>query len=241
MQALKEQYPDGFLPDEEWFRAFVAKAIIFRTVQSIVKTKRFSAYQANITAYTVASLSWKCGGRLDFDHIWSEQEVSKQLRSMIEKWVVETDKQLRQTAKARMPSEWAKKEQCWEGMRELPLAFPDPLPPELQAQSTRSSLNSGKPVTRNDGLSRGDLELIDRCRRIDAVTWFKVAQWGNKSKAVHWKIAGIAKTVGEYDVSGWERSPSVKQAKWAMEAYKAAEEAGVLSQLQKSSSRTADR
>ena len=32
MQALKEQHPDGFVPDETWFRAFVAKAIIFRTV-----------------------------------------------------------------------------------------------------------------------------------------------------------------------------------------------------------------
>lgn len=235
MQALKEQYPDGFVPDEEWFRAFAGKAIIFRAVQSIVKARKFSAYQANITAYTVASLSWKCGGRLDFDRIWSQQTMSKQLRGMIEKWVVQIDKQLRETAKARMPSEWAKKEECWQAMRELPLEFPDPLPPELQAQSTRAGANPGKPATRNDGLSREDLELIDRCRRIDAVTWFKIAQWGAKSKAIHWRVAAIAKTVGEYAVGGWERSPSAKQAKWAMEAYKTAEEAGVLAQLQKSS------
>jgi hypothetical protein len=56
----------------------------------------------------------------------------------------------------------------------------------------------------------------------------KVAQWGAKSKTIHWKVAGIAKTVGEYAIGGWERSPSAKQAKWAMEAYKTAEEAGAL-------------
>jgi hypothetical protein len=116
-------------------------------------------------------------------------------------------------------------------MRELPLAFPDPLPPELRFQSARPSANSSKSATCTEGLSREDLELIDRCRRIDAVTWFKIAQWGTKSKALHWKVSGIAKTVGEYAVGGWERSPSAKQAKWAMEAYKTAEEAGVLAQI----------
>jgi hypothetical protein len=52
-------------------------------------------------------------------------------------------------------------------MRELPLAFPDPLPPELQVQNTRAGANSGKSATGNDGLSREDLELIDRCPSFD--------------------------------------------------------------------------
>jgi hypothetical protein len=39
----------------------------------------------------------------------------------------------------------------------------------------------------------------------------------------------IFEDVAAYAIGGWERSPSAKQAKWAMEAYKAAEEAGVLS------------
>ena len=228
MQALKEQYPDGFVPDEAWYRAFIAKAILFRTVQAIVKAKKFSAYQANITAYTVACLSWKCGGRIDFDYVWSQQSVSKELRSMIEEWVSQVDEHLRETAKSRMPSEWAKKVECWETMRDLPLELPDPLPPELQAQSTRATPDGTRAAKRNEGLSREDLELIEQCRRIDYATWIKVAQWGIKTKAIHWRVANIARTVGEYAIGGWERSPSAKQAKWAMEAYRAAEQAGVI-------------
>jgi hypothetical protein len=112
MQSLKEQYPDGFVPDEEWYRAFIAKAIVFRTTQALVKARKFSAYQANITAYTVALLSWKSGGRIDFDRVWSQQSVSKELRTMLEVWVVDVDKQLRRSAGSRTVSEWAKKAEC---------------------------------------------------------------------------------------------------------------------------------
>ena len=98
-----------------------------------------------------------------------------------------------------------------------PLELPEPLP---AGDAGADGLAAGaEPAKRNEGLSREDLELIERCRRIDAATWFKVAQWGTKSKAINWKVAGIAKTVGEYAISGWERNPSAKQAKWAMEAY----------------------
>jgi hypothetical protein len=63
---------------------------------------------------------------------------------------------------------------------------------------------------------------------VEAETWFRIAQWGNKSKKLHWRVAGIAKTMGEYAIGGWERSPSAKQAKWAMEAYRTAEREGGL-------------
>jgi hypothetical protein len=51
MQSMKDEYLDGFLPDEAWFRAFVAKTILFRSVQKIAKSQKFPAYQANIKAY----------------------------------------------------------------------------------------------------------------------------------------------------------------------------------------------
>jgi hypothetical protein len=229
MQTLKEQYSDGFAPDEAWYTAFVAKAILFRTVQAIVKAKKFPAYQANITAYTVASISWKSGGRIDFDRIWSQQALSPEMQAMISDWVPEIDKELRRGAGSKMPSEWAKKAECWETVRDLALDLPQSLPPEMQVQVAGVGAQGGRPAARNEGLAREDLELIENCRKIDAATWFRVAQWGKKSKAVHWKIAGIAKTVGEYAIGGWERSPSAKQAKWAMEAYRTAESAGALS------------
>ncbi len=173
---------------------------------------KFSAYQANISAYTVALLSWKSGGCIDFERIWSQQAISKELRAMLDAWVVNLDKQLRRTAGSRTVSEWAKKAECWEALRDVPLELPERFPSNFRC-SARAPRRGKRPGKATDGLSRDDLELIERCRRIDAATWFKVAQWGVTSKAFHWKVAGIAKTVGEYAIGGWERSPSAKQAK----------------------------
>ena len=75
MNSMKKHYPEGFSPDETWFKAFIGKAILFRTVQAIVKARKFPAYQANITS-TVGCISWKSGGNIDFDLIWSHQAVS---------------------------------------------------------------------------------------------------------------------------------------------------------------------
>jgi hypothetical protein len=152
MQAMKEQYPDGYVPDEEWFRMFIAKAILFRATQAIVKAQKFPAYQANIVAYTVAYISWKSGGRIDFERVWMAQSISAEMRKMIAKWVVEVDKQLRRTAGSRMVSEWAKKLECWETMRDAELKVPEPLAPEMQVQRPRSTVNGIK----QPKLTRGD-------------------------------------------------------------------------------------
>jgi hypothetical protein len=194
-----------------------------------VKARKFPAYQANITAYTVACISWKTGGRIDFDHIWARQALSPEMQAMINNWVAKIDKELRRTAGSRMPSEWAKKAECWEVVRDLSLDLPEPLPQEMRAQIAGRADGGARAASRDESLSREDLELIEKCRQIDAPTWFKVAHWGTKSKAINWKVAAIAKTVGEYAIGGWERSPSAKQAKWAMEAYKTAQSAGALS------------
>jgi len=234
MQSLKERHPDGFAPDESWFRAFVAKAILFRTVQAIVKAGKFPAYQANISAYTVACLATNSVGRIDFERIWAQQTVSSQLRAMIQGWTVEIDRRLRETAKTRMPTEWAKKADCWEALRNTPLKFPDPLPPELGGPSAKPAPQAPKavlppPKSARPSEALDERELIERCLHIDAATWFKIARWGVESKSAHWRVAGIAKTLAEYAMGGWQRRLSATQAKWAMEAYKSAAEAGVVS------------
>jgi hypothetical protein len=134
------------VPDEEWFRAFIAKAILFRATQAIVRAQKFPAYQANIVAYTLACISWKSGGRIDFERVWMAQSISREMSNMITKWVFEVDKQLRRTAGSRMVSEWAKKLECWETIRDVELKVPGPLPPEMQVQRVRGSTNTERGV-----------------------------------------------------------------------------------------------
>ena len=43
MQSLKDDFPDGFVPDEACYRSFIAKAILFRSVQKLVRTAKVEA------------------------------------------------------------------------------------------------------------------------------------------------------------------------------------------------------
>jgi hypothetical protein len=132
MQTMKEEYPEGFLPDDKWYRAFIAKAVLFRSVQKITRAQKFSAYQANITAYAVAWISWASAGAMNFEVIWKTQAISDELSKLAEDWVGKVDAALRKTAKNRMPSEWAKKDDCCDQMRELVPKLRRRPPPEFE-------------------------------------------------------------------------------------------------------------
>jgi hypothetical protein len=131
MQSMKEDLPEDFKPDDKWYRAFIAQAIIFRSAQKIVKAQKYPAYQANITAYCVAWLAWASEGALDFELIWKNQSISDELKSMIKEWSVKVDAALRKSAKERMPSEWAKKSDCCDVMRDLVPKLARRAPPEF--------------------------------------------------------------------------------------------------------------
>lgn len=132
MQGLQHAKPE-FAPDVAYFKRLIAKLILYRAVQRIVRQQKFPAYQANIVAYLVAMLSWQSAGKLDLDRIWREQALSPSLEDLIREWSPAIDRALRKTAEGRMVSEWAKKEECWLALSHEVMAMPAPLPPEWPA------------------------------------------------------------------------------------------------------------
>ncbi len=131
MQQLKQDHPDGFIPDPVWYRHFIARMILFRTVQEVVKSLKFPAYQANITAYTASILAHRCDALMRYDDIWGRQAISGELKTMIAEWARTVDAELRQTAGMKMPTEWAKRPDCWLAMKGAPVAMPKSGVPEF--------------------------------------------------------------------------------------------------------------
>lgn len=111
------------LPDAPQYRQIVAKAIIFRKAQKLVRPM-FSAFQANVAAYTVSVLANRLGARIDLDGIWLRQDVSSRLQEQIEVWAREVNDVLHRTAGGKMISEWAKKPECWKAVREAAYSAP---------------------------------------------------------------------------------------------------------------------
>jgi len=119
MEAFKEidGQPADALPDVAEFKRMIAKAIVFKKVQKLVRPL-FPAFQANVAAYTVSVLAYRLGARMDLDSIWARQDLSLRLQEQIEIWAREVNDVLHRTAGGRMISEWAKKPECWEAVRE---------------------------------------------------------------------------------------------------------------------------
>jgi hypothetical protein len=129
--ADKEARGELELPDLATFKRIVAKAIVFRTTQRIVRP-RFQAFQANIANYVVALLAHRLGDRIDLDRIWQQQEISGRMQSLILDWSDRVNAALHRHARARMVSEAAKKPECWEDVNAEAFPLPTQPVPELR-------------------------------------------------------------------------------------------------------------
>lgn len=121
------------LPDVPEFKRMIAKAILFRTTQKLIR-RMFPAFQANIATYAVSLVANRLGDRLDLDKIWLRQDLSPALKDLIQIWAGEVHNVLHKTSDGRMISEWAKKPECWVAVRVERYTLPAGDIPELREE-----------------------------------------------------------------------------------------------------------
>lgn len=229
MQRRKETTARA--PDAAWFRRLIALTILYRMTERLVRAIKFPAYGANITAYLVAAIGDRTGGRIDFDLIWRQQRLSPELEALITAWAPKIDEALRASVGSRNPTEWFKKEDCWADVRNHLPALTDPLPPEFAG----AALNDGAVASDQSasGLNVADYARIEECMRIPSSVWVATAEAGQRSGVLHFKLAGICMTLANYAAGGWSRRPSVKQAKHGLESLAKVRAAGLFDEDQR--------
>lgn len=128
----KEERGEDIIPDKRGYQRMIAKVILFRDISSLARPL-FKAFQGNVVIYLVAVLAKTYGDRIDLDRIWQQQGLSSSLKDQIRLWAVEVQKALVRLAGERMLSEWAKKGECWNEMKEFQLSAPIYNVPEILA------------------------------------------------------------------------------------------------------------
>ncbi|MEP7121716.1 MAG: AIPR family protein [Byssovorax sp.] len=119
----------SFLPDDDWYRDLIAKAIIFDAVLGIVRRAKISAYGANVVAYMVALISHRYDQKFDLRTVWDAQALSPGAISCLESWPRPVYDCLVASAGEKNVTEWCKKPGCWEAVREISLqSMPDETP-----------------------------------------------------------------------------------------------------------------
>jgi hypothetical protein len=149
MAALDEN-PD-LVPNPlttQWYRAMIAKVIIFRAIEGAIKKKEakeiFRQGWVNIATYTVAALSEALHEQIDFELVWREQRISNQFMQLLWDWAKVVNATFETIAPGRQFSEVAKRADTWKAIKAA--SFPEPSVdiPEIgdwsasQTQSLRS-------------------------------------------------------------------------------------------------------
>lgn len=130
-RIMPEEGEAAPLPTLGDYKSMIAKAILFRTTSALVRPQ-FKAFQANVTAYTVAVVAMLHASRIDLTRIWNQQDLSPGLRKQVLTWAMEVDAALHQQAAGRMISESAKDADCWAFVSARKYSEPVGPIPELQ-------------------------------------------------------------------------------------------------------------
>ncbi len=229
MEGL-EPYADGWEPTADMFHAFVAKGILFREAQRIVRQDaQITAYQINVVAYTVSLLCEMTARRIDLESIWRMQKTSPAISATIASWAPVVYQRLPEyaTSHGRHVGESFKQVACWDQIRTLDLKVPRELDEELVAAIEG---DAGAPATRRDGrpLTTKDQNNIARCRELGEKEWLTIADWGQKAGNFKDWERGIARSLAGYAAEHWAKLPSDKQAKHGARMIETVKSAGVL-------------
>ena len=120
------------IPDKLYFSIVVAKAILFKKTDQIIKKLDFGPYKGNYVTYTIALLSKLTEKRIDLEKIWQNQSLSPSLESFIGQLAIEVRAKITDSPSgSRNISEWCKKKECWDSVQKIKIELPHSLQSEL--------------------------------------------------------------------------------------------------------------
>jgi hypothetical protein len=103
----------AIIPNETYLRELVAKAILFKHVQTAARQAQIGAYRANIVTYVVAYLARRATAAVDLRSVWERQSVPATLDTVIRKLLEPIGALIVQGAGTKNVTEYCKREECW--------------------------------------------------------------------------------------------------------------------------------
>lgn len=198
----------AFQPDERYFERCVARAILFKQTEKIVSRQKFGGYRAQIVTYLLAWLSYHTAKRVDFDAIWSAQDLSEPLAAFIEILSAHTHTHVTTPPGGQDIGEWCKKEACWEGFRAKIIDIPAAV--EVGLLSRDRAHAGGSASVLEEHVSEAESEQVTRIAEVPAQTWYDIAAWAKDTQSLQPWQRSISFSLGKQASNG--KPPSRKQA-----------------------------
>lgn len=217
----------NYIPDEHYYERLIAKAILFKSAESIIQKQNYGGYRANIVAYTLSLLSYASAQRVDLSRIWKEQQLSEATQQMIREISVPVHDSITNPPGGANISEWCKKSACWERVKEIHIdlskAFQDELI-SVAKPSVNSVYSASKQSSSFNAATDDEKKCIEEVEKIPSRTWYALSRWAKETNNFQGWQRSLLFSVGQ--LLGRGKRPSYKQAKYALEAYKEALQKG---------------
>lgn len=155
--------------DELWYRRLIAKAVIFRKLETEVPRQPWyeGGYRANIVTYSMAKVFHDANyGKqiLDLDTIWRRQAVTESLQRVLMIAAAEANDVITHPPEGvRNMSEWAKQQACWNILKGRNLDYGDDFDSCLVLHETArtNARDQRKAKRQEDGIS-AQTDVVNR-------------------------------------------------------------------------------
>lgn len=194
--------------DVTYFEHLIAKAILFKKAEKIVSEQKYGGYRANIVTYTLAWLSHHTSQRIDLDYIWKKQDLSPALQDTIRSVSASVQRIITNPPNQRNITEWCKKKECWQHIKDENFQTNSRLENELIDVSRAAIKRPDKGI---EGPNEEDKKLITEIGEVSAEKWFQISKWAKETKNLQPWQRSIAFSIGK--VLSRSGSVSPKQAK----------------------------
>lgn len=203
-----ERRGSSFKPDQTYFERLIAKAVLFRSAERLISSQQLGGYRAQTVTYTLGKFLHATGQRLDLRSIWRSQELSPAVAAAILDLGPKVHHTLLETAGARNISEWAKKEDCWKAILDIPWDPPRALLSELDATTGRTKTTSTSSI--GEHLSDEERVAFQAVLSISSESWKALSSWAKQTDTLQPWQRGLSFTLGNMIKAG--KAPSRKQA-----------------------------
>lgn len=155
--------------NEAYFKGLVAKAILFRAIRARVAKSDWyqSGYLANIVTYAMAKVAHEVqrqapSQRMNFDIIWRQQSVPEVvLTTFLDAAYLAFEALTAERRPVQNVTEWAKRSQCWDVVKAMPMRLDDDFVDTLVSAS----------VVREDAVAARKTQRIDNSIQVQAAVF----------------------------------------------------------------------
>lgn len=220
-----EKHSDNF--GDDFFRNVVSMAILFRQSDKIVKVQPwYNSYKANIVVYTLSLLIYKvhanCPDKtIDYSIIWQRQKLSNAWQCQIEHTSkVVYEYLISDTRPVENVTEWAKREACWTGAKNLNITLLPEFVNELisKLRDTEKEKNA-----REEQKLTGKVQKMIDVVNYGSAKWKELGAWALTHRLFTQKELSFIKTAIDIEKG---KTPSEAQCREILKVLEKAREEG---------------